>query len=75
MDKEKISKILLHGMHDHTSGVTQIEALIRFIKEDKSKNVLTDDSLNDYLDKILRARSKIIDSIDYIYSELKKNIE
>ena len=56
--KEKIDKILLYGIHDHCSGTNQIEVLIKYIREDMSEKVLTDEKLEEYLKMILKARLK-----------------
>lgn len=68
--KTESGKIMSHGVHEHNSGMGYIINAVSFISEEFDSGKLTKESLDKYLDIILKGKIKSQDGMDYIYEKL-----
>ena len=69
----KIGKILSYGIHEHNSGIALTKGNVALaIKMLKMPNHYTIDEVIERLEISKKHFKKCKDSIDYIYSEVKK---
>lgn len=68
--KTEKGKIFMHGIHEHNSALGLINSEVYFLKEFHSK--LSQKDINERLDRIENQKKKAIESMDYIYENIKK---
>lgn len=68
-----IGKKLMHGIHDHSSGLCSLRTSVSLMKLQKEKGTFTLDELDQRIKVMEMAMDKMRDSIDYIYESVKEN--
>lgn len=67
----EIGKKMMHGLHDHSSGLCSLRTSVSLMKLQKERGTFTLDELEDRIKSMEIALDKCKDSIDYIYESVK----
>ena len=71
----KTGKILSHGIHEHSSGISLIKANLNLLAKDfvRDEKCFSKEDHERMMKTCKNSLQKCKDSIDYIYTKLKEN--